>query len=104
MENFSTIDYSLNNQGTIAVGFGPSCNSSKYEHVASKDIVNSLNGSMKDEKLEVMQEVLEGLIWAVTTIIGHDCLEDRHLQMQEDLGELIVASEVLHHLQNLFAL
>jgi hypothetical protein len=41
---------------------------------------------MKDEKLEVMQEVLEGLIWAVTTTIGHDCLEDCHLQMQEDLG------------------
>ncbi len=98
LENFSTIDYSLNNQGTIAVGFGPRCNSSKDEHVASKDIVNSLNGSMKDEKLEVMQEVLEGLIWAVTTIIGHDCLEDRHLQMQEDVGELIAAFEVLHHL------
>jgi hypothetical protein len=51
-----------------------------------------------------VQEVLEGLIWAVTTNMGHDCLEDRHRQMQEDLGELIVAFELLHHLQNLFAL
>lgn len=110
LENFSTIDYSLNNQGANVVGSGPGCNSSKDGPAASKDAVNSLSGSMKDEKmsadekLEVMQEVLEGLLWAVTAIIGHDCLEERQLQMQEDLAELIVACEVLHRLRNLFAL
>eukprot|EP01018_Ginkgo_biloba_P024852 Gb_27228 [translate_table: standard] len=57
-----------------------------------------------DEKLDTIGEVLEGLLWSVAAIMGHACTDERQLQMQDDLTELIVACQVIHHLRDLFSL
>lgn len=100
LENFSTIGYSMNNLGgTTTGGLKEASISIKDGQGSSKDEKMTV-----DEKLEVMQEVLEGLLWAVTAIIGHACVDEHLMQMQEDLADLVIACEVLHRLRDLFAL
>jgi hypothetical protein len=108
LENFSTSGYSMNNQGSQ-----PTSSPSTMKEISgtTREGQSNTNGSVvkedkmtPDEKLEVMQEVLEGLIWVVTAIVNHVCLDDHLIQMQEDLADLVVACEVLHRLRDLFAL
>lgn len=63
-----------------------------------------LSGKTSTDNLESVAEVLEGFLWTVTAIIGHVHLDDRQLQMQDGLMELIVAYQVIHRLRDLFAL
>ncbi|XP_057869266.1 uncharacterized protein LOC131076214 isoform X1 [Cryptomeria japonica] len=65
---------------------------------------NTSTDKFFDEKLETIGEVLGGLLWSVAAIMGHTCSDDRQLQMQDDLAELIVACKVIHHLRDLFSL
>ncbi|KAJ7564334.1 hypothetical protein O6H91_02G013300 [Diphasiastrum complanatum] len=91
LENFSSVGYS-----NIGVSVTVTSNGAHKE--------GSVEKSVGDEKLEAVREVLEGLLKCVTSILGHTCYEQRHLQMQDDLAELIVACETVHRLQNLFSL
>nr|CAD1837907.1 unnamed protein product [Ananas comosus var. bracteatus] len=56
------------------------------------------------DNLESVAEVLDGFLWTVTIIVGHGRLNDKQIQMQDGLIELIVAYQVIHHLRDLFAL
>ncbi|XP_024529909.1 uncharacterized protein LOC9660323 [Selaginella moellendorffii] len=57
-----------------------------------------------DDKFNAVGEVLEDLLKCVTHVMGHSSLDERQLQMQDDLVELIVACDIIHRLRNLFAL
>lgn len=106
LENFSSSD-SVNNQGVLSLVF-----SSLSKEVPALPSDGQCAPAMlvkeekmtQEEKIEVMQEVLEGLLWVASVIIGHSCVDQHLIQMQEDLAELVVACEVLHKLKNLFAL
>ncbi|XP_010663301.1 uncharacterized protein LOC100262175 isoform X2 [Vitis vinifera] len=56
------------------------------------------------ENFESISEVLDGFLWTVTTIIGHISSDERQLQMQDGLLELVIAYQVIHRLRDLFAL
>ncbi|KAF6174853.1 hypothetical protein GIB67_026341 [Kingdonia uniflora] len=56
------------------------------------------------ENFESVSEVLEGFLWTTTTIIGHTCLNERHLKMKEGLLELVITYQVIHRLRDLLAL
>lgn len=56
------------------------------------------------ETFESISEVLDGFLWSVSTIIGHVSSDDRQLQMQGGLLELLIAYQVIHRLRDLFAL
>ncbi|KAJ0973834.1 hypothetical protein J5N97_015799 [Dioscorea zingiberensis] len=56
------------------------------------------------ENLESISEILDGFLWTVTTIVGHAHVDERQLQMQDGLVELIVSYQVIHRLRDLFAL
>lgn len=56
------------------------------------------------ENFESISEILDGFLWAVTTIIGHVSSDERQLQMQDGLLELVIAYQVIHRLRDLFAL
>jgi len=56
------------------------------------------------ENLEAIAEVLDGFLWTVTIILGHARIDERQLQMQDGLLELIVAYQIIHRLRDLFAL
>ncbi|XP_008792749.2 S phase cyclin A-associated protein in the endoplasmic reticulum-like isoform X1 [Phoenix dactylifera] len=65
---------------------------------------NLLSSKTSTDNLESVTEVLDGFLWTVTAIIGHAHFDDRQLQMQDSLMELIVAYQVIHRLRDLFAL
>ncbi|KAG5618501.1 hypothetical protein H5410_018325 [Solanum commersonii] len=56
------------------------------------------------ERLELMAEVLDGFLWTAAAIIGHTSTEERSLQLQDGLIELVIAYQVIHRLRDLFAL
>lgn len=56
------------------------------------------------ERLELMSEVLDGFLWTAAAIIGHTSTDERALQLQDDLIELVIAYQVIHRLRDLFAL
>lgn len=65
---------------------------------------NSLLSKTSVENFESISEVLDGFLWTVITIIGHVTSNERQLQMQDGLLELVVAYQVIHRLRDLFAL
>lgn len=65
---------------------------------------NLLSSKSSTDNLESVTEVLDGFLWTVTAIVGHVHFDDRQLQMQDSLMELIVAYQVIHRLRDLFAL
>ena len=74
---------------------------------ASLNIPGSTNLSSTKasvENFESISEVLDGFLWTVTTIIGHNSSDERQLQMQDGLLELVIAYQVIHRLRDLFAL
>lgn len=56
------------------------------------------------ENFESISEVLDGFLWTVTAIVGHNRSDERQLQMQDGLLELVIAYQVIHRLRDLFAL
>ncbi|KAJ8536295.1 hypothetical protein K7X08_034696 [Anisodus acutangulus] len=56
------------------------------------------------ERLELMSEVLDGFLWTAAAIIGHANMDERALQLQDGLIELVIAYQVIHRLRDLFAL
>ncbi|KAJ4974775.1 hypothetical protein NE237_007949 [Protea cynaroides] len=56
------------------------------------------------ENFESISEVLEGYLWTVAMIIGHVSSDDRQLQMQDGLLELVISYQIIHRLRDLFAL
>ncbi|XP_043704734.1 uncharacterized protein LOC122654625 isoform X2 [Telopea speciosissima] len=74
---------------------------------ASLNVPGSTNLStskMSMENFESISEVLEGYLWTVAMIIGHISSDERQLQMQDGLLELVISYQVIHHLRDLFAL
>ncbi|XP_042516451.1 S phase cyclin A-associated protein in the endoplasmic reticulum-like isoform X2 [Macadamia integrifolia] len=74
---------------------------------ASLNVPGSTNLStskMSMENFESISEVLEGYLWTVAMIIGHISTDERQLQMQDGLLELVISYQVIHHLRDLFAL
>ncbi|KAI3976766.1 hypothetical protein MKX01_008624 [Papaver californicum] len=65
---------------------------------------NPLSSKTSPETFETVSEVLEGFVWTVTTIIGHVSSDEKQLQMQDGLLELVIAYQVIHRLRDLFAL
>ncbi|CAN4086285.1 unnamed protein product [Withania somnifera] len=56
------------------------------------------------ERLELMSEVLDGFLWTAAAIIGHTSTDERAIQLQDGLIELVIAYQVIHRLRDLFAL
>ncbi|XP_059303664.1 uncharacterized protein LOC132055724 isoform X2 [Lycium ferocissimum] len=56
------------------------------------------------ERLELMSEVLDGFLWTAAAIIGHASTDERALQLQDGLIEVVIAYQVIHRLRDLFAL
>ncbi|XP_010258153.1 PREDICTED: uncharacterized protein LOC104598005 [Nelumbo nucifera] len=65
---------------------------------------NSLSNKMSTDNFESISEVLEGFLWTATAIIGYIASDERQLQMQDGLVELVVAYQIIHRLRDLFAL
>lgn len=65
---------------------------------------NLLLSKTSVENLESISEALDGFLWTVATIIGHVSCDERQLQMQDGLQELVLAYQVIHRLRDLFAL
>lgn len=106
LENFSSSD-SVNNPGVLSLvlsSVSKEVPALPAEGQGAPAMLLKEEKMTQEEKVEVMQEVLEGLLWVASAIIGHSCVDQHLIQMQEDLAELVVACEVLHKLKNLFAL
>lgn len=65
---------------------------------------NLLSSGTSIENLKSISEVLDGFLWTVATIIGHTSVDERQLQMQDGLLELVISYQVIHRLRDLFAL
>ncbi|KAK8493203.1 hypothetical protein V6N12_008703 [Hibiscus sabdariffa] len=65
---------------------------------------NSLSCKTSLENFESVSEVLDGFLWAVSSIIGHISSDEHQLQMRDGLLELLVAYQVIHRFRDLFAL
>lgn len=65
---------------------------------------NLLSSRTSIENLKSISEVLDGFLWTVAAIIGHSSSDERQLQMQDGLLELVIAYQVIHRLRDLFAL
>ncbi|XP_052180072.1 uncharacterized protein LOC127793270 isoform X2 [Diospyros lotus] len=65
---------------------------------------NLLPSKTSVENLESISEALDGFLWTVASIIGHASSDERQIQMQDGLQELILAYQVIHRLRDLFAL
>lgn len=75
--------------------------------VASLNITginNVVSSKTSVENFESISEVLDGLLWTVTAIIGYGSSDKLQLQMREGLTELLIAYQVIHRLRDLFAL
>ncbi|TYH99061.1 hypothetical protein ES332_A11G041100v1 [Gossypium tomentosum] len=64
----------------------------------------SLSCKTSLENFESVSEVLDGFLWAVSSIIGHVSSDERQLQMRDGLLELLVAYQVIQRFRDLFAL
>ncbi|XP_020582167.1 uncharacterized protein LOC110025841 [Phalaenopsis equestris] len=64
---------------------------------------NSAN-KMPTDNMDTVTEVLDSFLFTVTTIMGYTTNDERELQMQVDLLELIVSYQAIHRLRDLFAL
>ncbi|MQL74110.1 hypothetical protein Taro_006450 [Colocasia esculenta] len=82
LENYIKIAASSNLPGTIAL----------------------LSNKTSAENLEMTAEVLDGFLWIITTILGHNHSDDLQLQMLNGSIELVVAYQIIHRLRDLFAL
>ncbi|KAF2311242.1 hypothetical protein GH714_021135 [Hevea brasiliensis] len=56
------------------------------------------------ENFESISELLDNFLWIVGAVIGHTSSDERELQMQGGLLELLIAYQVVHWLRDLFAL
>ncbi|KAE8727089.1 Detected protein of unknown function [Hibiscus syriacus] len=65
---------------------------------------NSVSCKTSLENFESVSGVLDGFLWAVSSIIGHISSDERQLQMRDGLLELLVAYQVIHRFRDLFAL
>ncbi|XP_015070250.1 uncharacterized protein LOC107014724 [Solanum pennellii] len=65
---------------------------------------NLVTSKASTERLELMSEVLDGFLWIAGAIIGHTSTDERSLQLQDGLIELVIAYQVIHRLRDLFAL
>lgn len=65
---------------------------------------NLVTSKASTERLELMSEVLDGFLWTAAAIIGHASTDERSLQLQDGLIELVIAYQVIHRLRDLFAL
>lgn len=92
LEIFSTYGDLFQKVGEEAAGTSPRRKGSE-----------SSQEKLREEELETLQEVLEGLLSSATSIMGHTCNDDYQLSVQDDLADLIVVCEVIHRLRNLFA-
>ncbi|KAK2970333.1 hypothetical protein RJ640_003301 [Escallonia rubra] len=63
-----------------------------------------LSSKTSTANLDSVAEVLDGFLWTVAAIIGHASSDERQLQMQDGLVELVIAYQVIHRLRDLFAL
>jgi hypothetical protein len=90
------LSIALENYCTIAAS------NNSYSGAAGNSIPTS-SDKISDEKLETIGEVLQGLLWFVTSIMAH-AFSEHQLQMQDDMAELIVAYKVIHNLRDLFSL
>lgn len=79
-----------------------------YIKIASSSNVpastNLLSSRTSIQNLESISELLDGFLWTVAVIIGHVSNDERQLQMQDGLLELVIAYQVIHRLRDLFAL
>ena len=73
--------------------------SSNQEHIyeSNNDKIN------KKKELDILQEILEGLLESTISIMEHLCIDDHQLSMQDDLANLLVASGLIYQLQIFFA-
>lgn len=91
--------------------------STALENFSSQDSVSVTSGTANagslcgtadklpnDEKLDAVGEVLNGLLECVTLIMKHSGTDERQVSMKDDLVELLIACEVIHHLRDLFSL
>ncbi|XP_047337958.1 S phase cyclin A-associated protein in the endoplasmic reticulum-like isoform X2 [Impatiens glandulifera] len=65
---------------------------------------NLLPSKTSVDNLESISEALDGFLWTVAIIIGHVSHDDRQIQLQDGLQELVIAYQVIHRLRELFAL
>lgn len=56
------------------------------------------------ENFDSISEVLDGFLWTVSMVISHATTDERQLQMQDGLLELVVSYQIIHRLRDLFAL
>ncbi|GAB2270053.1 hypothetical protein Dimus_004967 [Dionaea muscipula] len=68
-------------------------------------VISSLPSSKTpSESFDSMSEVVDGFLWTVAMIIGQETSDERQLQMQDSLLELVISYQVIHRLRDLFAL
>ncbi|KAK8943770.1 hypothetical protein KSP40_PGU021629 [Platanthera guangdongensis] len=65
---------------------------------------SNLASKMSTDNMDTITEVLDCFLFTVTAIMGYTTNDERELQMQEGLLELIVSYQVIHGLRDLFAL
>lgn len=65
---------------------------------------NLTSGKSSIDSLDLISEILDGFLWIVAAILGHVCTDERQIQMQDGLLELVIAYQVIQHLRDLFAL
>jgi hypothetical protein len=76
------------------------------ENFSSQDVINANASGMglNDEKADAIGEVLNGLLECVVLIMDHNNMDERQISMKDDLIELLVACEIIHHLRDMFSL
>lgn len=72
--------------------------------VNAPGLSNLTSGKSSIDNLEMISETLDGFLWIVAAILGHICSDERQIQMQDGLLELVIAYQVIQHLRDLFAL
>ena len=70
-------------------------------HVGSSTVIDK---GLNDEKADAIGEVLNGLLECVVLIMDHNNMDERQISMKDDLIELLVACEIIHHLRDMFSL
>ncbi|XP_075107684.1 uncharacterized protein LOC107803053 isoform X2 [Nicotiana tabacum] len=65
---------------------------------------NLVSCKTSTDRLELISEILDGFLWTAAAIIGHASSDERALQLQDGLIELVIAYQVIHRLRDLFAL
>lgn len=72
--------------------------------VNTPGLSNLTSGKSSIDSLDLISEILDGFLWIVAAILGHVCTDERQIQMQDGLLELVIAYQVIQHLRDLFAL